>query len=209
MLPPVPDLERDPRRSPVKRRAILDAAVQVFRAQGYARTSMDAIAATAGVGKQTLYGHFGDKERLFFAAVQDACAAFPDVPPDLVTDTGDPRADLTAAGERILDVVLSPTVSALHRLTIAELPHHPQLQRVWRDGAEPAMDNGIAAYLRHCHAAGTLAVPDAALAARQFTYLLTTEARVATAYGTQTLAAPLRRTIATTCADLITRAHCP
>lgn len=205
----MPDIEPDPRRSPVKRRAILDAAVQVFRAQGYARTSMDAIAAEAGVGKQTLYGHFGDKQRLFLAAVEDARAAFPDVPPDLVVDTGNPRADLTAAGERLLSVVLSPTVSALHRLTIAELPHHPELQRVWRDGAEPALDNGIVGYLRQCHVAGTLIVPDAALAARQFTYLLATEARVATAYGTQTLAAPLRRIIATTCADLITRAHRP
>jgi TetR/AcrR family transcriptional repressor of mexJK operon len=203
------DTVRDARRSPVKRRRILDAAVAVFCEQGYARASVDSIAAAAGVGKQTIYGHFGDKQRLFLAAVQDARAGFPDAPPDLVTDTGDPRADLAAAGERILAVVLTPTVSALHRLTIAELPHHPELRRVWQEGAEPALDNGIAAYLRRCAEAGILRVPDPALAARQFTYLLTTEARVATAFGTQTLAAPLRRVIATTCADLITRAHRP
>lgn len=191
----------------MKRRVILDAAVTVFCEQGYARTSVDAIAAAAGVGKQTIYGHFGDKERLFLAAVDDARAGFPDAPPDLVPNTGDPRADLAVAGERILGVVLSPTVSALHRLTIAELPHHPELQRIWREGAEPTLDNGIVAYLRGCHEAGTLHVPDPATTARQFCYLLITEARVATAYGTQQLAGPLRKVMAMSAADLIVRAH--
>ena len=38
---------------------------------------------------------------------------------------------------------------------------------------------------------------------------LITEARVATAYGTQQLAGPLRRAIAARAADLIARAHRP
>jgi TetR/AcrR family transcriptional regulator, mexJK operon transcriptional repressor len=193
----------------VKRRAILDAAVAVFCREGFTRTSVDAIAAVAGVGKQTVYGHFGDKERLFLAAVDDARNAFPAVRDGLVTDSGDPRADLTDAGEAILDVVLSPTVSALHRLTIAELPHHPELQRIWREGAEPTLDNGIAAYLRDCAAAGTLELTDPLRAARQFSHLLISEARVATAYGTQPLASALRRSIAAGCADLIVRAYRP
>ncbi|HZZ50275.1 MAG TPA: TetR/AcrR family transcriptional regulator [Pseudonocardia sp.] len=199
--------QRTRRRSPLKRRVILDAAVAVFCEQGYKRTSVDAIAAAAGVGKQTIYGHFGDKERLFLAAVDDARAGFPEAPSDLVPDTGDPRADLAAAGERILAVVLAPSVSALHRLTIAEMPHHPELQRIWRDGAEPTLDNGIAVYLRRCHDAGILHVPDPATAARQFSYLLITEARVATAYGTQQLAGPLRKVMALSAADLVVRAH--
>jgi TetR/AcrR family transcriptional repressor of mexJK operon len=198
---------RRPRRSAAKRQAILDAAVALFCAEGYARTSVDAIAAAAGVGKQTIYGHFGDKQRLFLAAVSDARAGQPERGAELVTDTGDPTADLAVAGERILAIVLSPKVSALHRLTIAEVTHHPELQRIWRDGAEPVLDNGIADYLRRCHAAGTLEVPDPPRAARQFAYVLVTEARVATAYGSQPLAAPLRRGIAAGAADLITRAY--
>jgi TetR/AcrR family transcriptional repressor of mexJK operon len=204
-----PERRRERRRSPVKRRAILDAAVEVFCAQGYARTSVDAIAAVAGVGKQTVYGHFGDKERLFLAAVDHARAGFLPDRAELIPDTGDPRADLTAIGQRILEIALAPTVSALHRLTIAELPHHPALQRAWRDGAEPIMDTGLAGYLRARHAAGTLSVPDPVAAARQFAYQLITEARVATAYGTQPLAAPLRRDIAARAADLIVRAYRP
>ena len=197
----------EPRRSPAKRRAILDAAVEVFCAQGYKRTSVDAIAAVAGVGKQTVYGHFGDKARLFLAAVDDARAAHEH--PEPLADTGDPRADLTEAGERILDVALEPRVAALHRLTIAELPHHPELQRIWRAGSEPFLDDALAKYLRACDERGQLSVPDPNQAARQFAYLLITEARVATAYGTQQLAAPVRRAIAARAADLIARAHRP
>jgi TetR/AcrR family transcriptional repressor of mexJK operon len=194
------------RRSAAKHRAILDAAFAVFCAQGYARTSVDAIAAEAGVGKQTVYGHFGDKQRLFLAAVDDARSAFPGLG-DPVTDTGDPLADLTAAGERILHAVLSPRVSALHRLAVAELPHHPELRRVWRDTADPATKLGIAPYLRACQQAGTLEVPDPARAARQFACLLIAEARVATLHGTEPLAPVMRRAIAAATADLIVRAH--
>jgi len=55
----------DERRSARKRRAIVEAATTVFLRNGYLGTSMDEIAALAGVSKQTVYKHFTDKERLF------------------------------------------------------------------------------------------------------------------------------------------------
>jgi TetR/AcrR family transcriptional regulator of autoinduction and epiphytic fitness len=48
-----------------KRAAILDAAVAEFRQSGYEATSMDRIAASAGVSKRTVYNHFPSKEALF------------------------------------------------------------------------------------------------------------------------------------------------
>ena len=54
----------DASRSVRKRRAILDAATHAFLAAGYSRTSMDDVARLAKVSKQTVYQHFGDKERL-------------------------------------------------------------------------------------------------------------------------------------------------
>src|SRR5450755_2546846 len=59
----------EPRRSARKRLAILDAATTIFLRQGYLGTSMDEIAARAGVSKQTVYKHFADKERLFVEIV--------------------------------------------------------------------------------------------------------------------------------------------
>ena len=48
-------------RSESKQTAILDAAERLFVADGYELTSVDAIAAAAGVSKRTVYDHFGDK----------------------------------------------------------------------------------------------------------------------------------------------------
>ena len=50
------DRAPDPaRRSERARRAILDAALALCRARGYDGTAIEAIAADAGVGKQTIY----------------------------------------------------------------------------------------------------------------------------------------------------------
>lgn len=49
------------------RRAIQDAARELFSARGYAATTMDAIAADAGVAIQTVYAVFGRKQRILFA----------------------------------------------------------------------------------------------------------------------------------------------
>ncbi|MEJ5061339.1 MULTISPECIES: TetR/AcrR family transcriptional regulator [unclassified Pseudomonas] len=48
-----------------KREAIIHAAIAEFRANGFDITSMDKIAATAGVSKRTVYNHFPSKEELF------------------------------------------------------------------------------------------------------------------------------------------------
>ncbi|WP_302467661.1 TetR/AcrR family transcriptional regulator [Pseudomonas muyukensis] len=56
-----------------KREAILEAAKSLFLSLGYANTSMDAVAAAAGVSKLTVYSHFTDKQTLFGAAVMATC----------------------------------------------------------------------------------------------------------------------------------------
>ncbi len=55
----------DDSQSARKRRAILESATVLFLQSGYLGTSMDEIAALAGVSKQTVYKHFEDKQRLF------------------------------------------------------------------------------------------------------------------------------------------------
>ena len=48
---------------------ILDAAYALFWRQGFARVSMDEVAARAGVTKRTLYQHFRSKDDLMAAAL--------------------------------------------------------------------------------------------------------------------------------------------
>jgi TetR/AcrR family transcriptional repressor of mexJK operon len=193
-------------QSAAKRRAILDAAIEAFLHSGYA-ASVDDIAAAAGVGKQTVYRHFGDKQALFLAALASAREGIDDSTASPVTDTGDPVRDLTRRGERVLAMALSPTLAALHRLTIAEIANHPELGRRWGDTAAPYLDQDLTEYLRRCNEAGILDVPDPARAARQFAFLLITEGRVASAYGTRPLSTAHRRGIAHDTAELIVRAH--
>jgi AcrR family transcriptional regulator len=56
------------------------AATALFLSRGYEGTSMDDVAALAEVSKPTVYKHFADKERLFYAivlATTARCAATP------------------------------------------------------------------------------------------------------------------------------------
>jgi TetR/AcrR family transcriptional repressor of mexJK operon len=195
------------RRAEAKRGVILEAALTVFLREGYAGASVDAIAATAGVGKQTVYAHFGDKEQLFLATVRDSGSRLEVEPSGPLPYSGDVRADLREAGVRILKAVLAPNAAALHRLTIAEITRHPELQRLWRENASGDVVAGIADYLADRDGDGTLAVPDPRRAARQFVLLLATEGRVRSLHGAQPLAEEEYRKIADESADLIVRAH--
>jgi AcrR family transcriptional regulator len=60
----------EPRRDPARREAVLQAAAEAFAHAGYAATSMDEIAATAGVTKLIVYRHFGAKETLYRAVLE-------------------------------------------------------------------------------------------------------------------------------------------
>jgi TetR/AcrR family transcriptional regulator, regulator of autoinduction and epiphytic fitness len=57
-----------------KRATILNGAIDVFISVGYDLASMDKIAETAKVSKRTVYNHFGSKENLFQAIVNDFLA---------------------------------------------------------------------------------------------------------------------------------------
>lgn len=55
---------------------ILDAAVTLFSARGYERTSVNAIAARAGVSHSAVFWHFGDKPTLFQEAFRALLVPF-------------------------------------------------------------------------------------------------------------------------------------
>lgn len=104
-----------PHRSAQSTAAILAAAIQVVKDDGYAAATIEKIARRAGAGKQTIYRWYGSKAALFV----DAYASI--VPVDSLTkSTGDAEADITfilTALFRIYDqtvagVILSGLVGA-------------------------------------------------------------------------------------------------
>jgi TetR/AcrR family transcriptional repressor of mexJK operon len=80
-----------------KRAAILDAAKALFIRNAFAGTSMDAIAAEAGVSKLTVYSHFGDKDNLFREVIR---SRIQDLLPE-ETYQFDPAADIGEILNRI------------------------------------------------------------------------------------------------------------
>lgn len=54
--------------------AILKSAMQLFSRQGYANTSIDRLAETAGVGKGTIYTYFQSKSEIFLAFCEEQLA---------------------------------------------------------------------------------------------------------------------------------------
>lgn len=117
---------------PAKRAAILQGARAVFMREGFAQGSMDAVAAEAGVGKQTIYRHFRSKDALVEALVQAMCA--PEVlrPPKRSLPAEQRLRELLL---RFAAAVASPDSVRLYRAIVAEAGRTPGLGRLfWQAG---------------------------------------------------------------------------
>ncbi len=132
-------------KSEVKTEAILKGAMEEFLTNGYAATSMDKVAKTAAVSKATVYSHFGDKEGLFSAVIQDLAEdKFQTVmglekPESL---NGDPQEILSAMATRMLENAKGDR--AFHnfiRIIIGESGRFPELAKVYVNNlAKPAIE---------------------------------------------------------------------
>lgn len=94
---------------------------------------MDHVAAEAGVGKMTVYRHFGSKESLFEAMLQEVCAGrFPHC---ALPESVPVREELTLIGRAFIDLVTAPNRMATYRLAMAEAERFPDFARLFYDGA--------------------------------------------------------------------------
>jgi TetR/AcrR family transcriptional repressor of mexJK operon len=129
------DSAEGPSRGARKRAAILEAAQQVFFANGFVGTSMDQVAATAAVSKQTVYKHFSDKEALFREVVTNVVQARGGgIPTDLLsTGDGSLGERLRSFARSFLKGVMQPEVLKLRRLVIGEVVRFPELGQSFYD----------------------------------------------------------------------------
>jgi AcrR family transcriptional regulator len=172
---PTPGASEAEPRSSRKRRAILDAATTLFLRGGYQGTSMDEVAALAGVSKQTIYKAFSDKERLFSEIVVSAVTAAADpVHAEVLEleDTGDIEADLRAFARRLLARVMQPQILLLRRLVIGEAGRFPELGRTFYEQGPGRTIAALATVFERLAARGALQLDDPQLAAAHFNWLV-------------------------------------
>ena len=152
-----------------KQRAIIEAATRTFLVAGYRAASMDAIAREAGVSKQTIYNHYGNKEALFSDVITQHCQDV--LLSRLETEQArhDVEGTLRGFARTLLDIVLQPSVLALHRLIVAESARFPEVGEIYYRVGPERGNRRLADYLDKQCAMKHLCIDNTYLAARQFT----------------------------------------
>jgi TetR/AcrR family transcriptional regulator, mexJK operon transcriptional repressor len=162
-------------RSARKRLGIIEAATAVFLRNGYLGTSMDEIAALAGVSKQTVYKQFADKERLFTEIVlgtidQVGEPFFGGI--DALEDTEDLETDLRKVAGQLITIVTDPRLLQLRRLVIGEAGRFPELGRTYYERGPGRSTETLASQFQVLAERGLLRLDDAQLAAQHFNWLV-------------------------------------
>ncbi|MDR6695351.1 TetR/AcrR family transcriptional regulator [Stenotrophomonas sp. 1337] len=149
-----------------KREAIVRAAVEEFRSAGYEATSMDRIAAVAGVSKRTVYNHFPSKEELFALILEElwqSSVASVELPyrADQPLDV-----QLLQLLRQKLDLLGDANFIDLARVAMAEIIHSPERAQaiVCRMGEK---ESGVSAWIRAAIADGRLRQIDPEFAGHQ------------------------------------------
>lgn len=154
-------------RDPERLQRIVAAAARQFHEHGLSGTSMDAIAAEAGVSKMTVYSHFPSKGDLFIAAVASRTAELmgTDMP---AMDPLKPKQALTAIGRAFLRLIRDDQVVQHHRILFGLRDAHPEVRQAFHDQGPDRMCQALAAYLAEATRQGSLKVRQPTLAANQF-----------------------------------------
>jgi TetR/AcrR family transcriptional regulator, mexJK operon transcriptional repressor len=195
-----------------KGEAIAAAALRLFLRDGYERTSVDAIAAEAGVSKRTIYNRYGDKENLFLSVLRDMFAAymmaFRRMADAHLAEVTDVERDLTAfIREAALTLTMAPDRIALIRLILTEAPYFPALLREER--GDETMHATLARVLARLAEAGSLAVTDPDEAAEHLFALTLGQASSRSMFGAARLSDAEVERIVTSGVQVFLRAYRP
>ena len=150
----------DPRRRSQRARdAILDAAAELLGEVGYSKLTVEAIAARAGVGKQTIYRWWPSKASVVFDVFTRLTGAEAGTP---LPDTGDLATDLKAVFRATPDEFADPTMDRTTRAFTAEIQHDEEFAQAVAERLTRPNGEAILNRLRSGRDAGQIA-PDADL----------------------------------------------
>lgn len=175
------------------RERILEVATELFLAQGYESTSIEAVAVRAGISKRTLYHRFDDKAALFGAVVHAIIERIRPPAGVPLIEGATLRDVLRRLAGMILHAALAPQAIALHRLIMAESARFPELARaVTGDDGTREATALIGGLIDRELRGAKLGAEQRAIAAEQFIFMVVTvPQRRAMGYGTPMTTAEL------------------
>ena len=130
-------------RDPQTDARIIAAAAELLLERGFDKTTVDEVAARAGVGKATVYRRWPSKEDLAVAAMKSLYDAEMPEP-----DTGSFVGDLTESYRTAVAFVNSPLGSEYLRMSIAESVRDPRIAALYAEATERREKQARATYER-------------------------------------------------------------
>lgn len=155
-------------RSDKKRLAIVDAARETFLGNGFETTSMDEIAAIAGVSKRTVYSHFGSKEDLFADVMTMLCVCSSEASLSSLDPEQPIESTLQDLGCGFLQSIFTPESMALFRILITQTEKFPDVGKEFYARGPEVMISMLTEYLEAQQAAGIILIDDTREAAGSF-----------------------------------------
>lgn len=152
--------------------SILSAARHLFLKNGYVETTMDAVAARAGMTKQTVYSYYRNKETLFTEIITEFCNRTPTARGKPLPENAPFDALLEAVGLRILDLITSEEVLATTRLVISEADRHPKLAKMYYESGTQRLVQMLAEFLDSQNRLKKTNIPNMMSAASYFLAML-------------------------------------
>ena len=161
-------------RGRARRQALLDAAAALFVEKGFEKTTLTDIIGRAGGSRATLYEHFGDKEGLFRAMMEENSARIQEGLAAIQADErAAPEDGLTRFALHIVAALFDDRTMAIVRVLVSEGGRIPDIaEAFFRIGPETAQRR-LADYLARQTAAGALSVAEPEAAARGFIGMIT------------------------------------
>lgn len=209
MAPAVTEVRTPGRpKSEEKRREIMRAAVELFTENGYEGTSVDDIARVAGVSKQTVYSHFGNKESLFAKAVSVKCRQS-GIDPDLIDPETPPRPMLLEIARRFMALVTSPEAVRVNCVCTASAETYPNLGRLFFEHGPVQAVDVVSDYLSEQHQRRRLYVKNPKEAAWQFFGMLKCEAQMRAQFNLEPQTKSEIESYIESCVEMFLRAYAP
>lgn len=129
-----------------RREAIVDVATRAFLHQGYAATSMSAIADEIGGSKATLWSHFGSKEELFSAVIDRLVEQFARQIAGTIEDDHFTLDGLHHYCSGFLQMLMGDYSVRLFRLIIADGARFPEIRTVFHARAPKQVERLLTGY---------------------------------------------------------------